>query len=489
MEMWEQAQKLHVEKKFDEARELYEELLTQNQGHTGLLASLGTLYLQTNKIGLAMTLLNIAVEKSSKPLSDVLSNLGLAYKYAGFPDQCRFWMEKAMSEDPSPEAMTNYAGTFVESGNPGKPIEILQKAIEAKPELALAHWNLAIALLEAGQWERGWKEYEWGIATGIRPDRYASVAPLWNGEKGTVLVYGEQGIGDEIMFGSMIPELMQTNDVVIECRDRLVKLYENSFGVPCIGTSDKTVTEWTGPKFDYRIAVGSLGKIYRNKREDFPGTPYLKAESAPKGEKFRVGISWTGGLKAGRVRKRTVPLSWWHSILSQNCEFVSLQYTPCEEEIAAVEAEGFKIAQFPEVKEGNDYYETAKLVQSCDLIITICTSVLHLAGALGKPCWVMTPKNPPWREGSVGPMPWYRSVRLYRQSESWVPVVEAIGRDLKSLLAEKGIHGSSVTPFKRPQALHQGGKNLVSGLPGHLSQPGSGRSDLRLSFAEIHEAG
>jgi hypothetical protein len=154
---------------------------------------------------------------------------------------------------------------------------------------------------------------------------------------------------------------------------------------------------------------------------------------------MRVGISWTGGQKAGRVQKRTVPLSWWKSILSNDCEFVSLQYTDCAAEIEAVERGGVTIKQYDEVK-AHDYYETAKLVKSCDLVISCCTSVIHLAGALGVPCWVLTPKHPAWRYQESGRMPWYRSVRLYRQPETesgaWVPVLERIGLDLSDTLTE-----------------------------------------------------
>jgi ADP-heptose:LPS heptosyltransferase len=89
----------------------------------------------------------------------------------------------------------------------------------------------------------------------------------------------------------------------------------------------------------------------------------------------------------------------------------------------------------------HDYYETARLVASCDLVISVCTSVIHLAGALGVPCWVMTPKWPAWRYQNTGGMPWYRSVRLYRAPEvgqdAWKPVVEKIGLDLDDLVNEK----------------------------------------------------
>jgi ADP-heptose:LPS heptosyltransferase len=144
----------------------------------------------------------------------------------------------------------------------------------------------------------------------------------------------------------------------------------------------------------------------------------------------------------GRVQKRSVPLTWWKPILeTPNVEFVSLQYgIGKEEDLDVMDALGYDIKRFPET-DAKDYYETARLVSSCDLVITICTSVVHVAGALGVPCWVLTPKNPAWRYQNKGGMPWYRSVRLYRSPDveqpAWRPVVDLIGADLDELVNGK----------------------------------------------------
>ena len=101
---------------------------------------------------------------------------------------------------------------------------------------------------------------------------------------------------------------------------------------------------------------------------------------------------------------------------------------------------GYDIQQFKEAK-ADDFYDTARLVKSCDLVISVCTTIVHLCGALGVPCWVMTPRHPAWRYQNKGPMPWYKSIRLYRQpvsnQDSWIAVVERIALDLSYLLAEK----------------------------------------------------
>ena len=455
-DVWKKAQDLHFAERFPEAEAIYDQILAQNLKHAGLLASMGTLYLQTGKPGLAALLLHQAVEHGRKGKkafcpSDVLSNLGLAYKMSGLHDKARFWLEKAVQmPDASPESIAHYGATFIEDDEESA-LKYLNKAIAQKPDHWIAHWNLSIALLSSGNWKKGWQEHEYGMRTKQRIDRALGGKPRWKGPEvhpgATVAIYGEQGIGDEIMFATMICDVLKTNKVVIECHQRLVTIFQKAFpGVPVYGTREEAdAPEWTKTEaFDYQISMGSLGQFYRNRREDFPGTPYLKAEPLASGEKFRVGISWTGGQKAGRVRKRTVPLSWWKSILDvPNVEFVSLQYTDAQEEIDLVNALGHDVKVMDEYVKAHDYYETARLVQSCDLVITVCTSVVHLAGALGVPCWVMTPKAPAWRYQNSGPMPWYRSVRLYRKpgadSDAWLPVIEKVAEDLVAKVAERGL--------------------------------------------------
>lgn len=448
MELFKRAQSLHVSGKFDEAMRLYDDLLTQNHDNPGLLAQVGTLFLQKGYPGLAISIFEQAAEKAVKypnsgvSVGDLLCNLGIAYRESGQHEKCREAFGRAMKKDPSPETVANYAGLFINVGTPEIAEKYARQAIAMKPDNALGHWSLAVALLEQGKWEKAWEHHEWAYKTHppMRIDRKLANLPMWDGTPGKKLaIWGEQGLGDEIMFASMIPDVMRDNEVTLECHTRLKTLFEKSFGVPCYGNRESKDMSWAdGLDLDARISIASLGRFYRTKKDDFHGTPYLKAESAPKGNKFRVGISWTGGLKAGRVATRSVPLAWWRSILNNSCEFVSLQYTDCKYDLDMMDGFGYSIKR-PEEVFANDYYETAKLVKSCDLVISICTSVVHLAGALGVPCWCLTPHKVAWRYGVKGPMPWYRSVRLYRQQDgqSWKPVVERIGYDLSELLDRK----------------------------------------------------
>lgn len=430
---------LHLDNKFDQAEHIYCQLLEQNPDNQGLMATLGSLYSQTNKIGLGIHFLQAAVNQGMKD-SDVYTNLALAYKKSGQPEKARKFFEMSVEGEATPEALTNYSGMFIEAGEPQKCIDLCEKAIKGNPNLPIAHWNLALALLGEGKWERAWDEHEYGLKPGcLREDRAVLPIPVWDGTPGkTVTVYGEQGLGDEIMFASMLPDLMKTNPVVIECHKRLETLFKKSFPEATVyGTREDLEVSWPlEHQLDYRLAIGSLGKFYRRSRESFPGTPYLKADPLPKGRQFRVGISWKGGgAKMGRVQKRSIPLPWWKPILdTPNVEFVSLQYgIGKEEDLDVMDALGYDIKRPPEA-DAKDYYETAQLVASCDLVITINTSVVHLAGALGVPCWSMTPKFPAWRYQNQGPMPWYRNVRQYRSPDvdqlAWKAVIAKVSEDL-----------------------------------------------------------
>lgn len=434
-----QASAFHVRGEYEKAIALYDQLLTQNHDNAGLLAMMGTACIHTDRLGLAISLLERST--SRKPDGDAFCNLGIAYKQSGQYAKCHEAFRKALSHNPSPNTVANYSALFINVGEPQQAIKYAMRAIQADPECSMAYWSLGMGQLELGLWKEGWESCEWGFEARMRVRRNIGDKPYWDGTEGkTIAVYGEQGIGDEIMFASMLPDLMAKNTVILECHPRLKTMFEKSFpGLICYGTREHPVIDWwTHHDIDYAVSIGSLGKWFRNTREAFPGTPYLKADALPNGEKFRVGISWTGGLKEGRVRTRSIPLARWKSILNvPNVEFVSLQYTDSDAEIDLANAEGYVIRKMPEAK-ADDYYETARLVASCDLVISVCTSVVHLAGALGVPCWCAVPSKPAWRYGVSGGMPWYRSVRLYRQpkgdTDAWRPVIELIGSNLADLM-------------------------------------------------------
>ena len=450
------AQALHEQKKYKEAAVLYDRILAQNEQNPYILTGLAqTLMHENDTLGAALGLFHAAIhqfkEQHGKVPYETYMLLGLTYKFSGQPEKAKTWLKEAVKVKESAATLTNYGQMFVETDESDKARDILQRAVKLDPDLALAHWNYSLCLLQNARkednWGEAWEEYEWGLTegTGQRILKSFTKLPQWDGQSGSkILVYDEQGIGDSIMFVSMLPDLMQRKEVILDCHPRLTTLFSRSFGVQCYGTRKNKDVDWVdAEKPDAVIAAGSLGKFFRRKNADFPGTPYLKAEPLERDHsRFRVGISWTGGRSTGRIAKRTVPLNWWQSILNvPGVEFVSLQYTDgALPEIESVNRLGYDIRQLPEAQ-AEDYYETARAVASCDLIISVCTSIVHLAGALGVPCWVMVPKHPAWRYQTSGPMPWYKSVRLYRQpaagADGWLPVVQQVGLHLADLMDQR----------------------------------------------------
>ncbi|MCG3772747.1 MAG: hypothetical protein JW384_03966 [Nitrosomonadaceae bacterium] len=160
--------------------------------------------------------------------------------------------------------------------------------------------------------------------------------------------------------------------------------------------------------------------LWRKKLADMGGGPY-------------IGISWRGGTHSTRRQLRSIPLSQWKPILTHPGKFISLQYGECKEDLAQAEEAGFRIQNWPEAIE--NYDETAALVAALDLVISVCTAVVHLGGALGKPVWVLTPAVAEWRYLSQGErLPWYPSVRLFRQrlDTDWSEVIASVAQSLKN---------------------------------------------------------
>jgi hypothetical protein len=246
------------------------------------------------------------------------------------------------------------------------------------------------------------------------------------------------------MFAGCLPQLIAAaGECVLECSPKLVKLFSRSF--PEVVVREAAQPD-AGDRFDAQIALGSLPKYWRKSIAEFPGhRGYLHADAAKTaswrkrlngiGQGLKIGISWRGGTEKTRGYMRSIPLRNWGEILRvPGAHFVDLQYTDCGDEVAAAaSAFGVTIHQWDGVRDDID--ETAALVAGLDLVISVCTTLIHLGGALGKPVWVLTPYSPEWRYGIRGEtMPWYPSVRLFRQSRfgEWEPVIHDVAKSLRA---------------------------------------------------------
>lgn len=457
-ELLDRAQRHHQGGDLDAAEALYNAILSKNIASTGapwILYLLGTLQMERGNNGLAAVLLGEAT-RALPTFGEAFNNLGIALAREYCDEAADQAYARASELLPAvADIPCNRAGLYVNEGQPSKVMALAGWALEIDADHALARWHMALGMLEAGMLtRRAWDYHEARLVPGITKTeirRYhgETETPWWRGEAGrTVVVHGEQGIGDEIMFASCLPDAIGrvgAERLVFECAPRLATLFARSFPCRVVGTNTVDGSDLPSNfKPDCKIAVGSLPWRFRDGRKSFPGTPYLAADPAkvaaararlPEG-RLRVGVSWQGGHHKTRVDLRSFgepdPLL---PILGCDADFVSLQYTmAADDQVKRFESRhGIKIHHWPDVLRAQDYDETAALVASCDLLISVCQSVIHLAGALGKPCWVLVPSRPAWRYGIEGDrMPWYgETVRLFRQKgDDWASLIERVAGEL-----------------------------------------------------------
>ncbi|HYR34323.1 MAG TPA: tetratricopeptide repeat protein [Burkholderiales bacterium] len=409
----------------------------------------------TGKVPEAQSVLREALGRSPGSF-DLRSELIVSIFEGGEVARAREMLEHLLAENATHVgAVAAMAGLLNVEGRLEEAEAYAGRALAIDPNDAVAHQNLGVTLLKRSSFANGWDHYEWRA----KVDELASVYsrfpyPAWDGGSvagKSVLVYAEQGLGDEIMFASCIPDLMrQARHVVLECDPRLGPLFSRSFPGCAVFARERTETNaWTRslePQPDFQVPVGSLPRHFRRRPEDFPAhAGYLRADPANV-ERWRtrlqsmaggpkLGLSWRGGLvKTGRVR-RSLDLAQLLAILSTaGASFVSLQYGDVRDELASFERRhGIRILHEPQAID--DYDETAALVSALDGVISVCTSIVHLTGALGHPVLVMAPYSPEWRYGmSSETMPWYPSARILRQPgpDEWGPVLRQVQEALNA---------------------------------------------------------
>ena len=331
------------------------------------------------------------------------------------------------------------ANTTRELGQLPEAIRLLREAVEEHPEFAEAHRDLAHALLLNGEYRAGWAENRWRWGTGSLQDakRHQSI-PEWTGQPLTgkrVLVWDEQGFGDAIQFVRFVPWVAEMGaEVVFEAQPQLVRLFETVNGAGEVIPRGGAL-----PPVDYQVSLLDLGGVFCSDPTSIPNaTPYLHVGSESRSaaaDRIKVGLCWAGNPCHDNDRNRSMDFELLRPLLElPRIDFVSLQVGPGVGEVLAA----------PSLKEtpGDpvDFFETAQLVTTLDLVITIDSSVAHLAGALGQAVWVLLPYGPDWR-WMLGrkDSPWYPSATLLRQSEpgDWSGPIREIRRKITDLFEFK----------------------------------------------------
>lgn len=339
-----------------------------------------------------------------------------------------------------------------------KTIEYCDRALAIEPGQPDSLANRGYAYLALERWREGWEGYDANV--GINKDRSERAelmgVPRWDGSKGKrIFVRTDQGIGDEMSFASCLPDLIRDSEAVtIECDRRTLPIFRRSFPqAECYGTRyDKTIAWHAGKEYDGRVLLGELPRFYRNKTEDFPGTPYLVASPElrlqmralldARGRRPHIGLAWSGGRPLTNMARRSLSLEALLPILKCDADFISLEYRPIKTpdlalgrepiplEIEAVrERHGVEVTHWQWAVQNYEYEVTLALLAELDLVISVTTTVVHAAGALGVPVWCLVPEQVMWRYGTKGSkFHWANSVELYRQHGGEWPIGEIAQR-------------------------------------------------------------
>lgn len=360
----------------------------------------------------------------------------------------------------APENATLYAnlGNILQDADRVSEAEqAYRTAVEYDPDFGAGHTNLGILQLLNGQYEEGWREFEWRWKRDDRPPSRPFPQPRWYGEDlagRAVLAWGDEGVGDEILFASLLRELAgRAGHVVVECDPRLTGLFGRAFpSIEIVPRTDPPNRRLMRPDIDVQTPFTEMARWLRPDlaKAPSPDAGYLEADPALTaacrerytglGDGLVVGIAWASGnvMRADR----NAPLPLWDPILTQpGLRFVSLQYGDRSADLADVRGRiGVDIYVDPHIDQMKSLEEFAAQVSAVDLVVSITNTTVHMAGALGKPVWTMLPYMPDWRYQRTRPdTPWYPHMRLFRQtvSRQWRDVMDTVAGELANFRASR----------------------------------------------------
>jgi tetratricopeptide (TPR) repeat protein len=388
--------------------------------------------------------------------ADILTNLGNELRALDRYEEAANYHERAAALMPeNADLQRNLGVTYSALEQYDRALQCYDKALAIRPhpEAAAAKGLLC---LHAGRFAEGWPLFE------RRRERKASdfvishyPAPRWTGARvdGTLLVWGEEGLGDQILYASMIPEVRAlAHSVVLELEPRLVKLFARSF--PDVDVIPMK-PELYGGVIKAHCPIGSLGLYLRSSWDDFPRREqgYLRADRGlasrlrerlvPDGRKL-IGLSWRSFHRELAVSKSARLGDFERLMRLPNARFVDLQYGDTRDERANFGREsGIELARAEEIDNTNDIDGLAALIMACDAVVTVSNTTAHVAGALGQPVWLLVPSGQGrlwyWFKDRKD-SPWYPGMRIFRQlrGQPWAGLVSSIEDSLSAFLAGRG---------------------------------------------------
>jgi tetratricopeptide (TPR) repeat protein len=462
--------------RLDDAETLYRAALQREPSHWQALHQLGTIHLARGQLAEALQWIGAAM-KSNAGSAEVTSNYGVVLRRMKRDDEAIEYFNRALILKPGyvPALLTrgaslqrvgrreealaslnrvieleplhakahyNRANVLHELRRFGEALEAYARASELAPGDADIHWNESLTRLLCGDFTAGWKKYEWRLKRPAHEDRTFK-APLWQGEAipgKTVLVHAEQGFGDTLQFIRYIPLLAKLGArVVLEVQPALKSLVATLEGVSVLVSRGETL-----PDFDLHCPIMSLPLAFRTELATIPAeVPYLKVPQdrakkwrarLPQKTKLRIAFAWSGSSTHEHDMIRSIPLEIFRPLFtSDDFEWISVQrdLRPDDWEILDALSNTTHLGG-----ELSDFADTAAVIAECDLVLTVDTSVAHLAGALDRRAWILLQRSPDFRWLlDRNDSPWYPAAKLFRQPDfgDWASAIEKVREELGSL--------------------------------------------------------
>jgi len=406
------------------AEKFFRRVLEEKPDRLEALVNLANLLRRSGRTAETIALLKPAIERNPQQ-AELWLTLGSAVREAGDPKTAETFYREALRLMPDcAPAMGNLADLLADKGNVEEAITLYQSALTSDPENAQARLNRAFLFLMTGDLEQGWRDYEYRLKIKERVIHSNHGLPAWQGELKTgarLLITAEQGLGDQIMFASLIPEIVKSlsatqGSILLEAEPRLVPLFARSF--PGIAVHGAKMESRGGQKYAYHdwlkerggadaaIALGSLPCLLRRKLSDFPnGHVYLIPDAKEKKKWSRwfgaqppgptIGVCWRSGQTAGLRGIQYAPLELWADFI-RSCPGtpVSLQYDVRTEELDALQRlSGRRLVLPPKLDQKQEIDRSAAMIASLDAVASAPTSVSWIAAALGVPTFKLLYNN------------------------------------------------------------------------------------------------
>jgi tetratricopeptide (TPR) repeat protein/glycosyltransferase involved in cell wall biosynthesis len=447
-------------KQFESSIPFYERAIALRPDYPPYYSNLGAAYQELGQLDKSVSFYQQAIAIDPRH-ADAYYNLGNNFKAQDKLTQSVNAYRRAIAIQPDyAQAWNNLGLVLFELGNLPDSIAAYEQAIQLRSPYPDAHLNMGLSLLAAGDLARGFREYEWRWqvkGVNFKPAR-PFTQPQWDGSPlngSTILLHAEQGFGDTIQLIRYVPLVVQRGGrVVVECQSALLSLLSSIPDIQLVARGEPL------PDFQVHAPLMSLPYLLGTTLDTIPNSvPYLSApltaESLDALPTIRVGLVWSGSSGNLNDRLRSCGVS----ALLPLFELEGIQFVSLQKEVRSLDQDGVtQLVQSGKLTDPTDtltdFADTAALIQTLDLVITVDTSVAHLAGALGKPVWILLTHSPDWRwlqfrEDS----PWYPSARLFRQTQrgEWGTVVQRIRRLLDAIVRSR--QQSPIPPDDQEQAI------------------------------------